>query len=146
MVEAEKVAQLTGLPLPDYTFELAPWLCYQISPDDTPFEYQFQVWFTPQAHCARWRRIERVTNLLDGYVSACYRLLNPEGLGWTCSELVGIDFDPAKAEDNNRDLALVYTYLKVPISLPSSWVIPEIYSLQDVQAALLSDGQGSAKG
>ena len=142
----EKIAQLTGLLLPDYAFELAPRLCYQISPNDTPFEYQFQVWFAPQAHCTRWHRIERVMNLLDGYVSACYRLLNPEGPGWTCSGLVGIDFDPAKAEDNDRDLALAYAYLKVPISLPSSWAIPENYSLQDAQAVLLSNKRGSAKG
>ena len=146
MAEAEKVARLTNLPIPDYAFELVPRLCYQISPDDTPFELQFQIWFAPQAHCARWRRIERVTNLLDGYVNACYRLLNPGGPGWTCSEPVGINFDPTTADDNDRSLALAYAYLKVPISLPSSWAIPENYSVHDARAALFSDGRGSAKG
>ena len=33
--------------------------------------------------------------------------------------------------------------LKVPIELPSTWTIPEGYSLRDAQAALLSEDRGS---
>ena len=71
-IEAEQAALRTNLPLPDYAFELVPRLCYRTSPTDPPFEYQFQIWFAPQAHYARWRRVERVAGLLGGYLNACH--------------------------------------------------------------------------
>ena len=146
VAEAEAAAQRTNLPLPDYAFTLVPRLSFQDSSDDPPFEYQFQIWFTPQAHYARWRRIERVTGLLGGYLNACHRLRNPDSDDWLRGEPVGIEFDIENADEKDKNLAIAYAFLKVPIQLPSSWVIPDNYSLQDAQAALLSDGRGSATG
>jgi hypothetical protein len=144
-IEAEQAALRTNLPLPDYAFELVPRLCYRTSPTDPPFEYQFQIWFAPQAHYARWRRVERVAGLLGGYLNACHRLLHPDNVEWPHGEPIGIAFDSAKADDKDKDLAIAYAFLKVPIQLPEAWKIPDDYSLQDAQAALLSDGRGSAR-
>jgi len=146
VTEAEKAAQRTNLPLPDYAYSLVPRLRYQVVPDDPPFEYQFQIWFAPQAHFARWRRIERVAGLLDAYANACHRLLHPNRDDWPNGEPIGIDFNLENIDDKDKELALAYAFLKVPIQLPESWAIPANYSLQDARAALLSDGRGSATG
>jgi hypothetical protein len=53
--EAEKVAKLTNLPLPDYVFQLVPRLLFQSHEDSVIFELQFQAWFDAAAHYARWR-------------------------------------------------------------------------------------------
>ena len=146
VTKAETAAKLSNLPLPDYAFKLVPRLCFQDSLEDPPFEYQFQCWFAPQAHYARWRRIERVASLLDGYSNACYQLRNPGGDDWPCGEPIGIEFDLENVNDNDQDLALAYSFLKVPAQLPSSWVLPDNYSPQVAQAVLLSDGRGTAAG
>jgi hypothetical protein len=143
---AEKAATRINIPLPDYTFELVPRLCYQVTPDDLPFEYQFQCWFAPQAHYARWRRIERVTGLLEGYTNACYQFLHPGGSEWPCGKPIGFESNLTDADDGDRDLALAYSFLQIPILLPDSWIIPDDYTLQKAQAAILSDGRGSTTG
>ena len=144
--QAEKAARRTNLPLPDYAFELVPRLCYRDSPDDPFFEYQFQLWFEPEAHYGRWRRAERVAGLLDGYTNVCQSLLETAEKEWACGEPIGIKFDLANADSRDRELAIAYAYLKVPIELPSDWVIPRNYSLLNAQAALLSEGRGSVMG
>lgn len=146
VADAEKAARLTNLPLPDYAFSLVPRLLYRVTENDPPFEYQFQIWFEPQAHYARWRRIERVASLLDGYVNACHQLLHPGSKEWPCGDPLGIEFEHATAHPKNRDLALAYVFLNIPLTLPSTWAIPVNYSLHDAQAALLSEGRGSATG
>ena len=79
-------------------------------------------------------------------MNTCYRLRHPDKDDWPCGEPVGIEFDPVNANDKDKELALAYAFLKVPIKLPDSWAIPENYSLQEAQAALFSEGQGSATG
>jgi hypothetical protein len=73
------------------------------------------------------------------YLNACHRLLHPDNAEWPRGEPIGIAFDLAKADDKDKDLAIAYAFLKVPIQLPDAWKIPDDYSLQDAQAALLSD-------
>ena len=146
ITEAEQEAQHMNLPLPDYAFMLVPRLHYQDAPDDPLFKYQFQIWFALQAHYAGWHCIERIAGLLGGYVNACYHLQHPDKDDWPCGKPVGIEFDPTNANDKDKELALAYTFLKVPIKLPDSWAIPENYSRQEAQAALFSKGQGSAMG
>ncbi len=144
--QAEEAARCTNLPIPEYAFELVPRLCYRDSPDDPFFEYQFQLWFEPEAHYGRWRRAERVAGILDGYTNVCQLLLEPANKEWACGEPIGIKMDLANADDQDRELAIAYAYLKVPIELPGDWVIPGNYSLRDAQAALLSEGRGSVVG
>ena len=36
-------------------------------------------------------------------------------------------------------MALAYAYLRIPISLPTDWKVPDEYSLQDTQKALLDN-------
>ena len=102
---AEKCAARTNLPLPDYAFTLVPRLSYQLTPVDPPFEYQFQCWFAPQAHYARWRRIERVTGLLEGYINACYQLVHPGGSEWPSGKPIGFEPNLADANDDDRNLS-----------------------------------------
>jgi hypothetical protein len=102
-------------------------------------ECQFQQWFDPEAHQARWRRIERVAGQLEGYVNAGHLLLNHGNRTWRFGEPVGIELDPTDVKTLDRGLALAYAYLAVPISLPTDWKVPERYSLQDAQKALLDD-------
>jgi hypothetical protein len=144
--QAEEAARGTKLPLPEYAFELVPRLCYRDSPDDPFFEYQFQLWFELKAHYGRWRRAERVAGILEGYTNVCQLLLEPANKEWACGEPIGIKFDLVNADSQDRELAVAYAYLKVPIELPSDWVIPSNYSLHDAQAALLSEGHGSVSG
>ena len=54
ITQPKEAAQCTKLPLPEYAFELMPHLCYRDSPDDSFFEYQFQIWFELEAHYGRW--------------------------------------------------------------------------------------------
>ena len=146
ITQAEEAAKLTKLPLPEYTSDLIPCLCYHNSPDDPFFEYQFQIWFEPEAHYGRWHRTEHTAGLLDGYTNVCHLLLEPAKNEWACSEPIGNNFDPSKADDQDRELATAYAFLKAPIELPSTWMIPQGYSLRDAQAALLSEDRGSVAG
>ncbi len=146
ITQAEEAAKLTKLPLPEYAFELVPRLCYRDAPDDPFFEYQFQIWFELEAHYGRWRRAERAAGLLEGYTNVCRLLLEPAKEDWACGEPIGINFDPIEATDQDRELAVAYAFLKLPIKLPSAWTIPKDYSLRDAQAALLSEGRGSVAG
>ena len=86
--------------------------------------------------------MERTAGLLDGYTNVCHLLLNPTREDWACGKPIGISFDPTDADDQDRELAIAYAFLKLPIELPSTWTIPQDYSLRDVQAALLSEGRG----
>ena len=117
-----------------------PHLCYCDSPDDPFFEYQFQLWFEPEAHYGRWHWAEHVAGLLDGYINVCQSLLDPAGKDWAGGEPIGINFDLANMDSRDRELAIAYAYLKVLIELPSDWVIPSNYSLLEAQATLLSEG------
>ncbi len=146
IAQAEDVAARTQLPLPDYAYELVPRLCYRDDPDAPLFEYQFQLWFDAEAHYIRWRRAERVSGLLDGYTNVSRLLLEPTKEEWACGEPIGIDLDTANVDIQDRDLAIAYAFLRVPINLPSNWKIPSQYSLRDAQAALLSEGRGSVLG
>ena len=72
-------------------------------------------------------------------MNAGHLLLNPNETAWCYGKLVGIKFEPANAQTQNQDLALVYAYLRIPISLPTGWKVPDEYSLQDAQKALPDD-------
>ena len=146
ITQAEEAAKLTKLPLPEYAFDLVPRLCYRDSPDDPFFEYQFQIWFEPEAHYGRWRRAECTAGLLDGYTNVCHLLIEPAKNEWACGKPIGINFDPSEADEQDRELATAYAFLRVPIELPSTWTIPEGYSLRDTQAALLSEDRGLVAG
>ena len=104
-----------------------------------PFKFQFQLWFDPKAHQARWHHIERIVGQLEEYVNAGHLLLNPDETAWRYGKPVGIKFELTDAQTQNRDLALAYMYLRIPISLPADWKVPDEYSLQDTQKALLDD-------
>jgi hypothetical protein len=110
--------------------------------DSHCFEHQFQPWFDPKAHQARWRRIERVAGLLEGYANVGNLLLNPDQHAWRHGDPVGIEADSTTFDPTDRDLALAYAHLAVPISLPTDWKIPDKYSLLDAHRALLDDIQG----
>jgi hypothetical protein len=66
--EAEKIASQTRLPLPEYAYRLLPLVRLKLE-GSQPFEYQFQSWFDPEALHARWRHIERIIGLLEGYAN-----------------------------------------------------------------------------
>ena len=72
-------------------------------------------------------------------MNAGHLLLNLDKTAWRYSEPVGIKFKPTDAQTQNRDLALAYVYLRVPISLPADWKVPDKYSLQDARKALLDN-------
>ena len=72
-------------------------------------------------------------------MNAGHLLLNPDETAWHYGEPAGIKFEPTDAQTQDRDLALVYAYLRVPISLPADWKVPDEYSLQDARKALLDD-------
>lgn len=74
--------------------------------------------------------MERVAGILEGYMNVCQLLLKPASEEWACGEPIGINFDLANADSQDHELAIAYTYLKVPIKLPSDWVIPSDYSLR----------------
>ena len=123
--QAEEAAKLTKLPLPEYAFELVPRLCYCNSPDDPFFEYQFQIWFKLEAHYGRWRHAEHTAGLLDGYTNICHLLLEPMKEEWACGEPIGINFNPTDVDDQDRELAIAYAFLKLPIELLSTCTIPQ---------------------
>ena len=123
--QAEEAAKLTKLPLPEYAFELVPCLCYCDSPDDPFFEYQFQIWFKLEAHYGRWHHAEHTAGLLDGYTNICHLLLEPMKEEWACGEPIGINFNPADVDDQDRELAIAYAFLKLPIELLSTCTIPQ---------------------
>ena len=50
--EAETIALQTTLPIPEYTFNTLPLICFQATDTTEPFEFQFQLWFDPKAHQA----------------------------------------------------------------------------------------------
>ena len=83
--------------------------------------------------------IERIIGQLEGYVNAGHLLLNPDETAWRYGEPVGIKFELTDAQTQNQDLALAYAYLCIPISLSTNWKVPDEYSLQDTQKALLDD-------
>jgi len=141
--EAEKVAPLTNLPLPDYAFNLVPRLLFRSHNEAAIFELQFQPWFDIIAQYARWRQIERAQALLEGYVNAGRLLLNPEKKNWFYSDPIGIFLDPATCKERDRSLALAFSFLALPINCPAEWVIPDNYDLSEARAALLSEGRGS---
>ena len=60
-------------------------------------------------------------------------LLNPDQLTWHHGDPVGIETDPTNLNPTGRELALAYTYLAIPISLPVEWKIPDKYSLLDAR-------------
>jgi hypothetical protein len=67
--EAEEITSLIKLPLPDYMYQILPNLCFLLTQASEPFEYQFQPWFDPEAHQARWHHAEQVTGQLEGYIN-----------------------------------------------------------------------------
>jgi hypothetical protein len=137
--EAEATARKTALPLPEYAHQILPLLRFQPTDTTEPFEYQFQPWFHPEAHQARWHRIERVVGQLEGYVNIGHLLLNPARPSWRYSEPVGISLDPEEVKAQDQDLVLAYAYLATPISLPAGWKVPNEYSLLDARKALLNN-------
>jgi hypothetical protein len=50
--EAEEIASILKLPLPDYAYQVLPNLRFLPTQTSQPFEYQFQPWFAPEAHQA----------------------------------------------------------------------------------------------
>jgi hypothetical protein len=52
--EAEEIASLIKLLLPDYAYQVLLKFRFQPTQASGPFEYQFQPWFDPEAHQARW--------------------------------------------------------------------------------------------
>ena len=56
--EAKMIALQTMLPIPEYTFNTLLLVCFQPTDMTEPFKFQFQLWFDPEAHQARWRHIE----------------------------------------------------------------------------------------
>jgi uncharacterized protein (DUF1800 family) len=67
--EAEEIASFLKLPLPDYAYQVLPNLCFLPTQASEPFKYQFQPWFNPEAHQARWRCAEQVARQLEGYIN-----------------------------------------------------------------------------
>jgi hypothetical protein len=137
--DAEAIAQKTSLPLPEYVHWILPLLLYRLTDISEALECQFQPWFNPEAHQARWRRIERVAGQLEGYINAGHLLLNPSNWTWHFGKPIGIKLDPTDVKTLDRGLGLAYAYLAIPISLPADWKVPQRYSLQDARKALLDD-------
>jgi hypothetical protein len=91
-LEAEKIASQTRLPLPEYMYQLLPLIRFELT-DSHCFEHQFQSWFNPEAHQARWCHIEQVAGLLEGYANVGNLLLNPDQHAWRHGDPVGIEAD-----------------------------------------------------
>jgi hypothetical protein len=64
--EVEEIASFFKLPLPDYAYQILPNLHFLLTQAS---KYQFQSWFDPEAHQARWRCAERVAGQLEGYIN-----------------------------------------------------------------------------
>lgn len=139
---AETLALQTKLPLPEYALYLVPRLRYCSSAEE-PLEFQFQPWFDLEASYARWRRIERVIGLLEGYVNLCHLISNFETPEWHEGEPVGVHINPNDIDDQDRELAIAYAFLRVPINCPESWTIPGKYTLRNAQATLLEHKRSS---
>ena len=56
--EAETIALQTTLLIPEYAFNTLPLICFQATDMTEPFEFQFQLWFDPEAHQAQWCHIQ----------------------------------------------------------------------------------------
>jgi hypothetical protein len=122
--EAEEIASFLKLPLPDYAYQILPNLRFWPIQDSEPFEYQFQPWFDPEAHQAQWCRVERIAGQLEGYINVGHLLQTSDGQSWRYGEPVGIKLDPEFDEAKDKALAMAYTYLGVPITLPADWRFP----------------------
>jgi hypothetical protein len=116
--EAEEVALQTKLPLPDYAYQILPRLRFQSTQDSEPFEYQFQPWFDLEAHQARWRRVERVAGLLEGYINVGHLLRTSDRRTWHHGKPIGIKLDSKVNKTKDQALAVAYVYLSVHIDLP----------------------------
>ena len=139
-LKSEKIAALMKLPLPEYAYRLLPLVRVQLM-RSPPFKFQFQPWFDLEAHQARWHHIEWIIGLLEGYINMGHLLLNPEQWTWHLGDPVGIQAELAGADAEDQALALAYSYLSTPISLPADWKLPRDYTLLDVRRALLDKVQ-----
>jgi hypothetical protein len=129
-LESEKIAAQMKLPLPEYAYHLLPLVRVQLT-GTSPFEFQFQPWFDLKAHQARWRHIERIIGLLEGYINVGHLLLNLEQRAWHLGDPVGIRAELTGADTEDQALAFAYSYLAIPISLPADWELPRNYTLLD---------------
>ena len=124
-----KLAECTGLSLLSYALGLVPRLCYNISPDSTPFFFQLLPFFTPTALRVQWCRIGRVIALLEGCINLCTRLLYPDPT-WARGEPVGIRVD-STSYDGNVELIKAYRFLSILFTSPLELASDVGYSLEN---------------